>query len=767
MGQIPDPDAPALSNFRGSGRFRSGAYVAGPSGLWYFDRVGSGRRGPGAGWPLLLGLALALAPAVVSAQPEPGAEEPAPVVEDDDDLGDLIEVVEEEIEREDAAGGPKLKTPAEVRPGAGAAALRRGGAPASPAPTPGGGSPAVVPAATTGAPGAEGLGARPGGAPETAPAPATEAPAPADCYKTRSEADLRRALETRARARRDGKAAEAELALTQLQGLRRELGLRNVPLASALLVRESRRTLEANETAQARALALAAAELSPDMVDVQWMGLRATVADDPTAVAAIFRSLGRVLGARLGRVRNQVALATDALAIFGLTLLALASLFALIHASRYARYLAHDLRRTLPSWFTPLQGLLALLLLWIAPVLLGLGLVPALALVLASLLAYQTARERALGLLLLVGLTLSPLAMLGTAPLVAFHGSLADALEAANEEAFADDAERRLVAAVEAGDRDPAIVMSLAHRAELRGDLRAAIRQYREALAAEDSPVARNNLGRLLYLCRERDAAFKELERAAGAGGRAEPSLNLASLLLDQARFPAAQAAIDRARDLDAELARRYGETPTDTPTEQKLLAVPVDLSGAWGRLLSLELDSRLALADHVWRTLGSRLPVQAMPIVGLVLLLLGGVVARKRLAWSLSHPCPKCGQPAPQSAPRGYCEQCQTLFLNAVTVEPATRARKERAIERYQTRRSWAARGLSLFAGAGEIYASRPFWGFALAFGLLGSGVAWLWLGGLSSEAWAVWLGPGGVLPFVTAAVAGLATLWSIRRAL
>src|SRR5262249_21716084 len=152
----------------------------------------------------------------------------------------------------------------------------------------------------------------------------------------------------------------------------------------------------------------------------------------------------------------------------------------LIQTFKYLRYAAHDLVRVLPSWFGSGEGAMILVIAMATPLVFGFGGAISLVLALGIVYAYQTPEERTVSKWAMGILAVAPGLVFLAAPLVTFHGSVTDAIDSAATEAFAADAEARLVDHMKgAGRNDIQGSLVLARRHRMRGDLAGAEAEYR------------------------------------------------------------------------------------------------------------------------------------------------------------------------------------------------------------------------------------------------------------------------------------------------
>jgi Tfp pilus assembly protein PilF len=581
-----------------------------------------------------------------------------------------------------------------------------------------------------------------------------------------TEQDLLMHIEKRAEYVRLGDRASADVEMAFLQETREKLGARNVIVSSAALINEARLALEAKDNERAIELVEAASELSPDLVSAHWMRARVYFDIDWTQISAISRALSDLVAAQLGQFRNVLSLLSRFLILLGLAVLGTIVGFVVLQGIKYLRYPAHDFASLWPRFFGTGEMVLVLLILLSLPLVLGLGIGLACAVTLALVYAYQSPRERFVSTAILVLLAVGPGLVYLAAPLVTFHGSLTDAMATAVSEAFASDAEERLRHHSEhEGKGDYETAMVLAHLRRRRGDLAGAESDYQNALASNpESAAARNNLGTILYLMGRREAAAAAFRQASVKREIAEPFLNLASISAESGDFDTAKNFLEQARAIDERLTNHYTKFDSSVLTSEKLLEAQFDQGILWRRIFDGENTESAAVTEQIWRSVVGWLPPMISSIVMGALLALAMVLLKR--SDRLSAPCPKCGIPADRGSPARYCAQCNSVFLTAVAVEPSLRRQKEHEVRRFQVRRRWTERLLTLFAGSPQVYSGQPILGVVLMFMFLLLVGNVVMADELSVHPWSVWIDTSAALVWSVAsgAMALLLVLISIR---
>lgn len=550
----------------------------------------------------------------------------------------------------------------------------------------------------------------------TAPAAVEKLPfevlgAPAPDVPT--ELELAGHIEARAAALRGGDVQTADLELALLEELRLALAVRNIVVVSAQLIHEAKLAMQAGDLDIAVVRADAAARLSPDLEAAHWMRARLHWRRDKKALPVIVDAIQNLVVASFATFRNQVSFLTLLVSIVGLSLLCTIAFFAALQLIKYIRYPAHDLAQKVPDFIGGGELVILLLVLCLLPFGLGLGLGPTIALGLAVVGAYQQDRERWVSWGLMGLLAIGPLALYAGAPLVSFHGSVVDAMAEATSEAFAEQAELRLLRSAH-GREDYASAMVLAHRMRQRGDVTAAEAAYRLAAKAKPGdPVVHNNLGVSLLAQGKTEAAERVFRSAITKGAGAEPYLNLSLIMAERGIFDQSSQLMESARVRDPRLVAQH--TLMTGAASKKAAIAPFDEGLLWERLFSsgrLEAD---AVTVQLWRPMSGRLPPWASSIVVLLVTGFGALSLRRRK--TLSVGCSRCGLPAKHGSQGGLCVQCTSVFLSSSNVQPDLQKKKEREVRNYQIRRRWIERLLAMVAGAGHIFGGRPIMGLILFF--------------------------------------------------
>jgi tetratricopeptide (TPR) repeat protein len=279
------------------------------------------------------------------------------------------------------------------------------------------------------------------------------------------------------------------------------------------------------------------------------------------------------------------------------------------------------------------------------------------------------------------------------------------------------------------------VAFVLAHKAKREGDLAEAEALYQKALEAapqDASPralaVLHNDLGNVYFLAHEPQKAEREYQQAIElVEGLAAPHFNLSRALGDRGTAALDKVQTEQARALELDRAGLEeftgGQLAVNRKANKLVMDLPLDPS-MLDPLLELEARAASPIADETRVVLGGRLaPLLAAATAILVLLL---HVLRRRILPSSS--CERCGREvckrcdADARPSEALCAQCVNVFVRRTGVDPAERARKQIAVDRYHRRKAIFIRLSNILSGAGHVLLGYPVRGlvFLLAAGCL-----------------------------------------------
>lgn len=569
--------------------------------------------------------------------------------------------------------------------------------------------------------------------PKAEPPPKKEPPAMV--VKTVSDADLRRVWDNWAAANASKNPAAELAARKELLATKDIVGSTNMDLWAVGLLRAAEKWEEAGDSGAAVEIAVAAAELAPDLPATWFLLARLYMQADPSGVGRYLEAWQKGLVAEFSDARYLRPLVADLAAVLLLALIITCVVVIVVLALRRGYYFLYDFHfffpRAAARWQTSAIALLILSL----PIVFRMGVAPTLLGLFAALTLYLSVRERAVAAVLI--------GVLGLVPLVA--GFVVD------KTAFAETPAEDLYRIERGGPGIEPIVQKyeklaaedkvgfaerfvLGHYHLNRGHLDQAITHLKGALALRPDDVpGKLALAKAFFLLGDLENSRQMYEAMRTTSPSAVALLNLSRVYARRVQvygesnlteLDKANAALSEARQYDATIPAISSDEP-----------LPKEIIGnTYLRTLPLAQSDLLALAkneaaaDRV-RSQFSHLLVGDVPsavapffplLVALVLLgfgFLSGSLEAARVCNRCGRAVSRRGDPdvSPGSA---MCTQCVNVFARKNVVAPSVKVRKQLEVARYESQKDRASTILGvLWSGMGHVFAGMPVRGAAYGF--------------------------------------------------
>jgi Tfp pilus assembly protein PilF len=387
-------------------------------------------------------------------------------------------------------------------------------------------------------------------------------------------------------------------------------------------------------------------------------------------------------GRAFANYRANTLSRADLLVVAAGAVLVTATLLALALFMRYGRSAAHDFREMLSRRFKGGSvSVLAFALLFI-PIFLWLNPVWLIFYWFALFFGYAGWTERIAVVLVLILVALTPVALDAAAHRIAGVDSPVVAAAIASEnDAYEPGALRRLQDLLAVVPDDPTLHVLMGNLQAFEGlDDQAAV-HYRRAIQLRPTYAgAHVNLGNLLYLNNEFQAAITEYEKAEAA----DPSLatafyNHSVAAGDTYKFDLQKEMIAKTRNIDSAFADRMGRNPPS----QKIVMYKPPIAEAWK--ISNRLSTRPA-ARALFGNYSAFEPVRAatspITIGALTSFLLALVLFLVRRRTGYANACIKCGRTFCSRCKSSresttYCTQCIHIYLKRDGVSLDTKRQK------------------------------------------------------------------------------------------
>jgi tetratricopeptide (TPR) repeat protein len=393
----------------------------------------------------------------------------------------------------------------------------------------------------------------------------------------------------------------------------------------------------------------------------------------------------------LSDYRSNTLSRADLLVVAAAAILVTAIVLALALFIRYGRAAAHDFRELLGRRMTGGSvSVLGFALLFL-PLFFWLGPMWLIFYWFAIFFGYAWWGERVAILVLLVLVALTPIALdLAAHRIAGVDSPVVAAAIASSNDAYEPDALRRLQDLVAVVPDDPTLHVLIGNLQAFEGLDDQANVHYRRAIQLRPTYAgAHVNLGNLLYLNNEFQAAIAEYEKAEAADPKlATAFYNHSVAAGDTYKFEIQKEMIARTRALDSAFADRMGRNPPP----QKIVMYKPAISEAWS--ISDRLASRAAAralfgnysAFEPVRAASSPITLGALAALALAVLL---HLIRRRTGYA--NACIKCGRTfcnrcksARESST--YCTQCIHIYLKRDGVSLDTKRQKLEEVGSHQS---------------------------------------------------------------------------------
>ncbi|MFQ5881312.1 MAG: tetratricopeptide repeat protein [Candidatus Methylomirabilales bacterium] len=513
-----------------------------------------------------------------------------------------------------------------------------------------------------------------------------------------------------------GEREAAAQELRQIREMRDRWGLDHIPYLGGYLTHLAEERAVRRDLQGAEAALVLAEEFDPDAPGVDFARARIFFRQgSPRSLVSLMKGWWVSLTSPFHGPSRWVNILASLLLVIPVSLLVVGLLLIL----RATPLFQHDLgewtkRRLAPAT----QGLLPFAL-YLLPLILGFGLLPAVLLSLLPLGVYLRGRERLLWGVLVLSLILLPLGYRFLAALITATTSprFVTLLRVGEgDRGKGVEAALRRWAGEAPHDPVPRFYMGRLHRH--RGEFQRGMESYTQAqkLAPREAAIWTNH-GNLAFLAGDLARAQAAYEKAVALDPDLPyPRFNLSQLLTERLDFEQAQREYAKAVRQMPTLGRRFQQAAAEG---RKLVLVdaPLPVEKLWRQMLFFDSPSP-EMAEVLWGRRFVGISLAMLPwIAGGYLLTFAGVFWLRRRR-RFARACQECG--------KVFCPLCQRLVGEIRLCTPCAILERGRTgglphriegitPEKVQREPRWLGLALSLIPGAEGLYRGRTAWGFVL----------------------------------------------------
>lgn len=518
--------------------------------------------------------------------------------------------------------------------------------------------------------------------------------------------------------------SEGKEADTEIQALRNHqlsMGTRNDPTYLIATIKHIEDTHAKGEisTATAAANLKAAQSLGQDMPHAHLAHAGHLLRHSPTKLGEVTKDL--VTGWKKTFSWQDTGRPTRYnMAIYALLAALCASMaFVFMQIARYFSVLTYDLVRVLPSGFSSVQSVLALLATIIIPGLLLQSPLISLLILLCGIVIVQQPRERLVSMMCFALLAALPTIEDRLSPYMTWNvGSSQQLMHAQYTPCDDRCTERWITRHEETQDKDIVLdytVWMLQYKAGKAAELLERGELTEERVASWPGPLkghAYTLLGAALIAQNKPEEAITILTEAeALLPLSAAPSLNIMRAAQMTGDREQARAALARANTRDLNITLEFLSIER-RDVNSTLRVDPLPIAVFWNRHLAEE-RTHIEIIAPIWPLLaGTRIPFDASPWLGLIGLAIALLTIPIPLTHKCSTPCPSCGlarspHDSEKNSNHPYCMSCYESFVMGATMSYNERVASDAMLSSRRRRQSASRRFLSLLLpGSGHILA-------------------------------------------------------------
>jgi tetratricopeptide (TPR) repeat protein len=513
--------------------------------------------------------------------------------------------------------------------------------------------------------------------------------------------------------------------LDQLYQSKLDKGLRNVPILSLLLIRESEQARGKGESDQAVRMALYSVKFSPDLPQPYFELARALWHQSPFQLHKILPEVLKGEAIRFGYYPSSVRLFYNTFYIFSNAILMAFIIFGIVLMVKYFPLYFYDIRKNLTQEISRLLFNSVKIFILFIPFFFRLDILWAILFWCVLLWGYVTKREKEFILVFLIALVYLPFFLRSSSSFLDSPSSdVIMEMNQANHEDWGRATEEKLRAWLVTHPNDPEVLFSLGLVKKRQGSYSEAEEFYRKAVELDPRfSEAFSNLGNVYLAKKQTSSAVASYQQAADLNPNQGAYYYNLYRAYSQETFLSGKTdkAFQRARQLDPELVDYY--TSIDTPNRPpNLNRLVIDELITPRRLWNRFLDNFVGKEGFLFRLfkgwfekIPSRVPFLA-PILFLGFLI--GMSRYTRTKRFLTR-CPMCGSPTYRfylgsSDQEFICFNCYRIFIQKEKLHPKIVEKKSLQVRQFQKQNFFIGRFLSFFlVGFGYLWREQVLKGF------------------------------------------------------
>jgi len=530
-------------------------------------------------------------------------------------------------------------------------------------------------------------------------------------------------------------------------------GIRNIPILSILLVRESLRALDRNDLKEAEFFCQYAVKYAPDFPWAYFTMGRIHWSRSKTLVTMVLREYAMGVYATFRNFRILFFKSLNVAYLVSGALLLTFVAFTIIMGMKYLSLYLYDVKKEFD--LAPAKLLFSFLKVFafLVPVLLHLSLLWALLYWAILMWGYLARRERQMVVFFLLVLVYVPWLLDRTADsMERSDPAILMSLHRANYENWNGETKRSLKiwGQKKAEDADVLFTLGLLNKRE--GHYKEARRYYREALQYDSRwPECISNLGNVYLITNRLDEAIEQYQQAISLSRRKGSFyFNLHRAFARESVLSSEKVgqALEMASRLDSGLVAFHTRIYSENEN-RSVIDDTIGVGRLWKRGFQL-FQSRCALPEGALRTWIKRVSGRydlIYPVFFMVFMLVFSLFCSKR---NFRRRCPMCGTPSIRFFARKIqrdmvCFGCNRLFVKRDSIDPKMKERRMKQVTGYGKRKVMLRTIFSLvIPGGGHLWRDQAIKGCLFVFVFFVFGLKFFYWNGLIHDPIALGNFPG-----------------------
>jgi len=493
--------------------------------------------------------------------------------------------------------------------------------------------------------------------------------------------------------------------LDQIYQLKLEKGVKNLPIISFLLIRESEKARINGDPDLAIELSLYSIKFSPDLYYPYFELARAYWNKNPLKFYLTIFSALQGLKAKVNYFSEAIKFYYNILYIISNAILMTFIIFGIIILIKYIPLYFYDIRKNLSNEISKILINSLKIFILLIPFLIRLNILWAIIFWNILLWGFISGKERKLIVIFLILLVYIPFVLRSSSAFLSTeHSEVILGIHQANYEGYDGFIEKKLKNWISTHPEDSDVLFSLGLIEKRQGHYSQAEEFYKKAIQYNPQmDEAYSNLGNIYLIQKLTDTAISCYEKAIQINPHKGVYYYNLYKAYSQETFISTKIdkAFKKARELDSKLVDFYSRI--DSPQINRLgIDEIITSKRLWDKLFS-QFIGREGFLFYLFKAWFEKIPSRINFLIPLVFLGLLIIISRYIRTKKFLTRCPMCGSPTYRfylgtSEDEFICFNCYRIFIQKEKLHPRIMEKKTLQVKDFQRKERWIGRFISFF---------------------------------------------------------------------